>query len=41
MGDRDRSPAYARLKAIFARRLQEESRDHKKPLLPQPAWSSK
>lgn len=40
MGDRDRSPCYARLKAIFARRIQEESRDNKRPLLPQPAWAS-
>lgn len=40
MSDRDRSPAYARLKAIFARRLQDEARDKKRPLLPQPAWAS-
>ena len=40
MGDRDRSPCYGRLKQIFARRLQEESRDGKRPLLPQPAWAS-
>jgi len=41
MGDRDRSPCYARLKAIFAKRLQEESGDNKKPLLPQPSWASR
>lgn len=40
MGDRDRSPCYGRLKQIFARRLQEENRDGKRPLLPQPAWAS-
>lgn len=40
LGDRDRSPCYARLKSIFVRRLTEESRDKKKPLLPQPAWAA-
>lgn len=38
--DRDRSPCYARLKTIFARRLQEENKG-KKLLLPSPAWASK
>jgi len=37
--DRDRSPCYGRLKAIFSRRLTEETRE--KPFLPQPAWASK
>jgi hypothetical protein len=40
LNDRDRSPCYARLKAIFVRRLQEESKG-KKLLLPAPAWASK
>lgn len=35
---RDLSPAYGRLKGIFAGRLEQET--GKKPLLPQPAWSS-
>ncbi len=39
--DRDRSPCYAKLKSILAKRLAEESGDGKKPLLPSPAWSSK
>jgi hypothetical protein len=37
MGDRDRSPAYVRLKSIFARRL--GPRDGKKLNFPSPAWS--
>lgn len=41
LGDRDRSPCYSRLKTIFARRLREESRDGKTPMLPAPAWASK
>lgn len=40
LGDRDRSPCYSRLKAIFARRLTEDS-GGKKPMLPSPAWASK
>lgn len=35
---RDLSPAYGRLKGIFAGRLEQET--GKKPLLPQPAWAS-
>lgn len=38
MRDRDRSPAYARLKAIFAKRIQNESGTKAK--LPAPAWFS-
>lgn len=38
MRDRDRSPAYARLKAIFARRIQNETGTKAK--LPAPAWFS-
>lgn len=38
MGERDRSPAYARLKTIFAQRL--ESELGKKVMLPQPDWSN-
>lgn len=37
MGERDRAPAYARLKAIFVTRLSQET--GKKISLPQPAWS--
>lgn len=42
MNDRDRSPGYGRLKAIFQARLRQDSRDQsKKPILPAPAWASK
>lgn len=41
MGDRDRSPCYGRLKAIFANRLLDDSKDKKKPMMPSPAWASK
>lgn len=41
MNDRDRSPCYARLKAIFMGRLREEAKGDRKPSMPQPAWSSK
>jgi hypothetical protein len=37
MGDRDRAPAYARIKAIFQRRFQAET--GKQIALPAPAWS--
>lgn len=40
LSDRDRSPAYGRLKKIFVQRLRAESGDAKKAFLPQPAWSS-
>jgi hypothetical protein len=40
LNDRDRGPCYARLKTVFAKRLQEEWRG-KKITLPQPAWSSR
>jgi hypothetical protein len=39
LGDRDRSPAYSRLKNIFAGRLAED-RKTERIMLPQPAWSS-
>lgn len=39
--DRDRAPCFARLKTIFIRRLAEDSKGDKKPMLPQPAWSSR
>lgn len=39
LNDRDRSPCYVRLKAIFTRRLQSTSA--KKVNLPAPAWSSR
>ncbi len=35
--ERDRSPAYTRMKTIFAHRIEAET--GKKPLLPSPAWS--
>jgi hypothetical protein len=38
LGDRDRSPAYDRVKKTFARRLLAETA--KKPLLPAPAWAN-
>lgn len=42
MGDRDRAPAYTRIKQIFTRRLLEEKLGSKttgKVLLPQPSWA--
>lgn len=39
LGDRDRSPAYSRIKKIWASRLHSEVRT--KITFPQPAWSSK
>lgn len=39
IGEHDRSPAYGRIKAIFAARLTLEL--GKKPQLPQPEWSSR
>lgn len=41
MTDRDRSPAYIRIKSIFVRRLGENSSDKRKFALPAPAWSSR
>lgn len=38
LGDRDRSPAYARLKSIFVKRLEQEL--GKKIQLPAPTWSN-
>ena len=38
IGDRDRSPAYQRLKTIFAERLTTEM--GKRPSMPAPAWSN-
>jgi hypothetical protein len=38
LSDRDRGPAYARIKVIFARRIKELT--GKQPMLPAPAWSS-
>lgn len=39
LGDRDRSPAYVKLKSIFSKRLREDGES--KPMLPSPAWASK
>lgn len=39
VGDRDRSPAYARIKRIWARRLEGELRSQIK--FPQPGWATK
>jgi hypothetical protein len=36
-----RSPCYTRLKAIFTRRLQQDSKDPKKIALPSPSWASR
>jgi hypothetical protein len=36
LGERDRSPAYFKLKSIFAERLQSEM--NKKIRMPSPAW---
>lgn len=42
LSEKDRSPCYTRLKAIFAARLRSDSKDPTvKPLLPSPAWASK
>lgn len=38
MREKDRSPAYRRIKETFARRVEKET--GKKPLLPSPEWSS-
>ncbi len=37
LGERDRSPAYAKIKSIFARRILEET--GKAPFMPAPAWA--
>lgn len=39
LNDRDRSPAYGRIKSIFTRRLGDDN--GKRPSLPSPAWASK
>lgn len=39
LNDRDRAPCYGRLKVIFVKRLTEEARDNRRPMLPQPAWA--
>lgn len=39
LSERDRAPAYARLKVIFAKRISSET--GQKAVLPQPYWSSK
>lgn len=41
MSDRDRSPCWSRLKAIFVKRLTDIYGDRKKAVLPAPAWASK
>jgi len=38
MSERDRGPAYSRIKSIFAKRLEEEY--GKKAAMPQPSWAS-
>lgn len=40
LGDRDRSPCYARLKSIFVQRITSDAKG-KRPSLPSPAWASK
>lgn len=39
LNERDRRPAYDRIKDIFARRIIAESTDKKRPKLPSPAWT--
>lgn len=40
--ERDRSPAYVRLKAIFVERVAEEAKgDRKRAVLPAPDWASR
>jgi hypothetical protein len=41
MSDRDRSPCWTRLKAVFVHRLTDIYGDRKKAILPAPAWASK
>lgn len=42
IGERDRSPCFLRLKAIFQSRLRQDSKDPtQKQMLPSPAWASK
>jgi hypothetical protein len=38
LGERDRSPAYLRIKQVFVQRISQEMKT--KPLLPAPAWAS-
>lgn len=40
LGDRDRAPAYGRIKSLFVRRLTEENKGIK-PLFLQPAWATR
>jgi hypothetical protein len=41
VGERDRSPCYARLKTIFTKRLQEGGKAKEKLMFPQPSWSTR
>jgi ParB/Sulfiredoxin domain len=41
MGERDRAPGYARLKAIFVKRLSTEGGERGKVMFPQPAWAAR
>lgn len=41
MNEINRSPCFVRLKAIFVKRLQEDSKDPKKVALPSPSWASR
>jgi hypothetical protein len=38
LGDRDRSPTWNKIKALFVQRIAEET--GKRPLMPQPEWAS-
>lgn len=40
LGDRDRTPCYSRLKAIFVRRITAENPNKARPTLPAPAWAT-
>jgi hypothetical protein len=40
LGERDRSPCYQRVKAIFVKRMVEFGATGKKSMMPQPSWTS-
>ena len=41
LNDRDRGPAYMRIKAIMIQRIKEDRKDRKDNQLPKPTWSSR
>jgi len=40
LNDKNRNPCYARLRTMFATRIQKETGTSKKPMFPQPSWAS-